>query len=235
MAAVKFINFSRFSGSPLDAIACIRRDVCPAWYCAPQRYTVLCVSDDPYDGGLDRVGDDIPFDGLEAIERLIEYRSPFSLTYLAVPTRAEFVIGFHDIEDDGYMITATAESSIFYHKDDDYHESWRWFEGWLISLVIALGPSVCAFGNTRLYVPNRSREEILQALQRKRFIALAPEDVLDSLRRGELLLYPDPVFHALRLDLISPGEIRRLIKYHPHEPRLEYKIAPGYHILSNLR
>lgn len=183
MVAVKFINFSRFSGSPLDAIARIENHVCPTWRCRLKRYTILCVSDDPYDGGLDRVGDDLPFEDLDAIERLIADRSPFSLTYLAVPTRAEFVIGFHDIEDDGYMITATAESSIFYHKDAHHRKSWDWFEGWLISLITALEPSVCAFGNT------------------------SPR----------------------------PGEIRRLIKYHPHEPRLEYEIAPGYHILSNLR
>lgn len=235
MVAAQFINFSRFAGSPLDAIARIEHHVCSTWRCRLMRYTILCVSDDPYDGGLDRIGDDLPFEGLEAIEQLIAYRSPFSLAYLAVPTRAEFYIGFHDIEDDGYMITATAESAIFYHKDDGYHESWRWFEGWLISLITALGPSVCAFGNTRPRVQDPPWEDVLRALQRKRYIALDPDVVISNLRGGELFKCPHPVFHAIRLDMIEPSEIRRLIKHYPHEPRLEYKIAPGYHILSNLK
>ncbi|MCX4240156.1 hypothetical protein [Paraliomyxa miuraensis] len=234
MATPTFITFSRFRGNLLEAVERVENEVCPQWHCRLDRALFLRPSSDPYDGGITTDGELEPCTSVEAVAELARTGKPLGLAYIAYPTRANFYLEFFDISEDGYSLAASIESSILYHKDDEY-ESCRWFEGWLISLVVALRPSVCAYGNTEIIDPNMEFSKVLEGLRRVRYKALDPAQILERLRTGDLLELPDPVFHAISIDLIETPEIRTLMKTRPQAPGLEYKVAPGYHVLSNLR
>ncbi len=233
MATPTFITFSRFHGNILEAVELVQAQVCPQWRCRLDRAAFLRPSNDPYDGGMTIDGELEPCTSLDAVTDLARTGRPLGLAYIAHPTRANFYLEFFDITKDEYSLAASIESSILYHKDEDYEQS-QWFEGWLISLVTALRPSVCVYGNTELIDPKAPLSQVLEALRRVRYKALDPAEVLARLRTGDLLELPSPVWHAIRTDLIQRAEIVALMKKRPCAPRLALKLAPEHHILSNL-
>lgn len=234
MATPTFINFSRFDGDLLTAVERIDEELCRPWRSLLVRSVRLRPSDDPYDGGLEALEEHEPCKTIAEVRALAKTGRPFGLVYLAADTRAEFHLAFHDITKDGYTITASVESSIVYFKDDGHTTAGQWFQGWLVSLVTALRSKVCAYGNTVLMDPNAELSQVLAALRRPRYVALDPAEVLARLRTGDLLELPSPVFHAISTELIARDEIVRLMKKRPCAPRLEYKLAPEHHILSNI-
>ncbi|MBC8071601.1 MAG: hypothetical protein IAG13_24965, partial [Deltaproteobacteria bacterium] len=188
----------------------------------------------PYDGGLEAAGEQQPCKTIDDVRALVASRQPFGLIYLAIDTRAEFDLAFHDVDERGYNVTANIEKSLVYYKDEEHGNSGRWLEGFLISIVTALAPKVCAYGNTMLMDPDAELSVVLAALRRVRYIALDPEEVVGRLRTGDLLALPWPVFHAIRTDLIQRSEIVALMKRRPCSPRLEYKLAPEHHVLMDV-
>ncbi len=234
MATPTFINFSRFAGGVIESVARIREGLRSPWGCRLERFVALQPSDDPYAGGLEAAGEEEPCESTAEVQRRMEPGRSFALVYAVVETRAEFVVAFHDITSDDHAITASVDASIVHAKNDEHSTAGQWFESWLIALVTALRPSVCAYGNTYLMDPNADLSLVLEALRRPRYVALDPSDVLARLRKGDLLELPSPVFHAISTSLTDHAEIDRLMKQRPCAPRLAYKLAPEHHVLSNM-
>lgn len=234
MATPTFINFSRFEGDLFAAVERVHEELCPPFRSVLVRSVFLRPSAEPYDGGLEAVGEQEPCKTLADVQLLAGTGRAFGLVYLAADTRAEFHLAFHDITKEGFTITGSVESSLVYFKDDEHSTAGQWFESWLIALVTALRPSVCAYGNTYLMDPNADLSLVLEALRRPRYVALDPADVLARLRKGDLLELPSPVFHAISTSLTDRAEIDRLMKQRPCAPRLAYKLAPEHHVLSNM-
>lgn len=236
MATPKFINFSRFEGSLLDAVARIDSELCELWRCRLKEAVYLRKSSDPYAGGLELDGDFFECTTLADVESIASINRPFALVYGAVDPRSEFNLAFHDVTEDGYTITGGVESNMVYFRDDDeYSTSGQWFEGMLISLVTVLNAKVCAYGNTvTVKDKNMSLDDIKAAMRRVRYIDLSPDEVLERLRTGDLLELPYPVFHAISTDLIGKDEIDKLMKSRPCSPRVEYKQSPAHHIFTDL-
>ena len=233
MATPTFITFSRFQGNLLEAVDLVQTHVCPPWRCQLDRAAFLRSSDDPYDGGMTIDGELAPCTTLDAVAELARTGKPLGLSYISYPTRANFYLEFFDIAKDAYSLAVSFESSILYHKNEEYGQS-QWFEGWLVSLVTALRPGVCVYGNTELIDPNAPLSQGLAALRRVRYKAIDPGEVLDRLRAGDLLELPSPVWHAIRTDLMKRAELVSLMKKRPCAPRLTLALAPEHHILSNL-
>lgn len=233
MATPTFITFSRFQGDLLEAVELVQAQVCPQWRCRLDRAAFLRSSDDPYDGGMTLDGELEPCTTLESVAELARAGRPLGLAYTAHPTRANFYLEFFDITKEGYSLAASIESSILYHKDEEYGQS-QWFEGWLISLVTALRPGVSVYGNTELIDPNAPLSQVLAALRRVRYKSVDPAEILTRLRTGNLLELPSPVWHAIHTDLIQRAELVSLMKKRSFAPRLTLTQGPEHHILSNL-
>jgi len=234
MAPPSFINFSRNSGTIIDAVQRINDHLCAPWRCKLTQYAYVCRSDDPYEGGYEMDGEEMPpCESMEDVRALIAEGRAFCLIYLSSDTRANFYVHFTEIEADAFTVTIDVETSFIYYRNDEY-ERGQWFEAWLTSLAIAIGADICVYGVTEVLDASMPMEELLERLQEPLYEALDPATVLDRLRRGDLLALPDPGFHAISIDLIESSEIQSLVKKGPCAPRLVYRAAPGYHILANI-
>lgn len=234
MSGPKFANFSRVSGSVAATIERIADGVCSPWHCAPTHLGRLARSTDPYDGGFALDGELVECSSQD-IRRVAEDERPFALLYVAYGPRANFGVHFTDITQDGHTVTVELDRTMVYHHDDDFPERGRWFEGFLISLVIAVGAAVCAAGDTVVVDDkNMSLAEITELMKRPRYFALDPDTVLERLRRGDLLSLPGPVLHAFAAGLLDVAESKLLAKQAKAAKGLAYKQAPGYHVFSNI-
>lgn len=219
MATPTFIKLSRLRGSVLDAVERIEEMVCIPWHCRLQESALLRPSYDAFDGGLELDGELEPCESMRAVARVAEAGKPFALVYLSFDTRANFVVYFFDLSEDGFRATVSVESSYVWFRNDEFGPG-RWFEGFLISLVSAFGADVCGYGRDAAY-----------SLMHE---SLEPAAILDRLRTGDLFELPNPIFHAISVGLINRSEIVALMKSRPCSPRLEYKVAPGYHVLMDI-
>jgi hypothetical protein len=220
MATPTFVKFSRLRGSVLELVERIEDQVCEPWRCRLQESVVLRPSHDAYDGGLEFDGELEPCETPRDVERVVKVGKPFALVYLSSDTRATFALYVFDVGDDGYSATVAMESSMVWYRNDEYSTPGRWFEGFLISLVGALRAEVCGYGRDAAYGINHE--------------SLDPAQILARLRTGDLLELPNPIFHAISVDLIDRSEILSLMKKRPCSPRLEYKISPDHHVLMDV-
>ncbi|MCX4240155.1 hypothetical protein [Paraliomyxa miuraensis] len=219
MATPTFIKFSRLRGSVLDAVERIEDAVCVPWHCRLQESALLRPSYDAFDGGLELDGELEPCESMRAVAQVAKAGKPFALVYLSYDTRANFVVYFFDVAEDGFRATVSVESSYVWFRNDEYSPG-RWFEGFLISLVSAFGADVCGYGRDDAYGLKHESIEVA--------------DILERLRTGDLLELPNPIFHAISVELIERSEIVSLMRSRPCSPRLEYKVAPGYHVLMDV-
>lgn len=235
MGTPTFTNFSRSSGAVSRTVQRIEEYICQPWNCQLDGFALLQVSDDPYEGGYEMVGDlATPCTEYGDVTHLIDGRNPFGIVYYVRDIPSYFYVHFTEIEDEGHTVTIDMETTMVYRRDDEHPKNGEWIQAWLTSMAFAVDADVCAYGNRDVYEGPYTKEEIYEALRRPRYEALKPEIVLDELRHERLLEYPDPVFHAIRYELANPFEIRRLMEERPKADGLVYKIAPGYHILSNI-
>ena len=234
MGTPTFINFSRVTGPVIDTILRIDDGLCDAWSCSLEQFAYLRVSDDPYDGGYELAGELSPCSGESALAEIAAAGREFGLAYICRDTRATFAVYFTEIDVGMHTVTVSVESSYVYHRDDEHPQPGRWFEGWLVSLAVAVQADVCSYGNRELIDNAMEFSEVLARLRRPRYEALDPVEVLRRLRSGEILQLPDPVFHSISVDLIGVPEVRAIMNDVGGAPSLEYKLAPGYHVLSNI-
>ncbi len=218
----------------LDTARRIDSALSDVWHCRLDRYAPLCVSDDPYDGGYDLEEEPSPCGDFSEIAKLVGGGRPVVLAFFCYDTRATFSVYFTEVDDNGHTVTVAVEPTFVFHTNDDYPEPGRWFEGWLISLVVGTQAQVCVYGNREVIDKSMALASVLEALRRPRYEALDPMVIVQRLRTGDLLELPDPVFHAISVELMETREIRALIKSRAHAPGLQHKVVPGYHVLSNI-
>lgn len=220
MATPTFVKFSRLRGSVLDMVERLDDQLCEPWRCRLQESVSLRPSYDAYDGGLELDGELKPCETIQDVERVAKVGKPFALVYVSYDTRATFSVYVFDIAEDGFGATVAVESSMVWFRNDEHSTPGRWFEGFLISLVAALRADVCGYGRDAAY-----------GIQHE---SLEPAQILARLRTGDLLELPNPIFHAISIDLIDRSEIISLMKKRPCSPRLEYKISPDHHVLMDV-
>lgn len=234
MGTPTFINFSRVLGAVVDTVQRIEAGMGEAWQCRLDRYAFLRVSDDPYDGGYELAGELEPCEGGSKVAELAATGRPFGLAYLCQGPKATFAVYFTEVAANAHTLTVAVEKTFVYHRDDEHTVAGRWFQGWLVSLASAVGADVCVYGNREIIDKSMDLAAVLESLKRPRYEAVDPGQVLERLRKGDLLALPDPVFHAIKVELVGEVEIEGLLKQRAHPGTLEYKIAPGYHVLANI-
>lgn len=220
MATPTFVKFSRLRGSVLDMVDRFAEQVCEPWRCRLQEAALLRPSHDAFDGGLELDGELEPCETTRGVARLLKTGRPFALAYASFDTRATFALYVFAVSDDGFAATMAIESSMVWFRNDEHSTPGRWFEGFLISVAGALQADVCGYGRDDAYGIKHE--------------SLEPNQILARLRTGDLLELPNPIFHAVGVDLIDRSEILALMKKRPRSPRLEYKISPTHHILMDV-
>lgn len=246
MGEPTFTNFSRSYRTVAETVQRVEQNLCTQWPSRLYGFARIEESDDPYEGGYEMVGDDMSLcNGMDEVAPLIEGTEPFGLVYLVQGIPSFFYLYFTEIDNTGHTVTVDMETSMAYYRDQDHPKDGEWIQAWLISLAFAINSDVCVYGIRHIPEPRIPGESVDEWLERRRpameafltrrlFDALDPAAILDDLRHGRLLEYADPSLHAIRYDLISPSEIRHLMQERPKAEGLIYKLAPGYHILSNI-
>jgi hypothetical protein len=220
MATPIFIKFSRITGNPFLVLAHVQEAMARNWGSTIREVVQLRPSQDAYDGGLELAGDFLPCDSVRELRTLAGGWREFAVVYVVRDVPAECYLYVFGIDEADFGVTAAVDSSLVWYRNDDYPEPGKWFEGFLITIATAFEPAVCGYGRDDAY---RIKHESIDA-----------NAILDNVRDGKLLTIPQPVFHAIRRDLIDKDEIDALMKTHRHSPTLVYRQSPKHHVLADI-
>jgi hypothetical protein len=206
-------------GTPLETAARIDSYVCGPWRCSLKQAVLLRPSGDAYDGGLELAGDFVDISELSQLNGLFREGTPFGLSYLARDVHANFDVYFFDVAHDRFGISIDVESSLVWYGNSEFTPG-RWFEGFVLAIVNALRPEVVGYG----------RDAALPTSHESLDVSI----VLKRLRDGQLISLPHPIFYAISTKVISVEEVAEIRRRYVGSPRIEYKLAPGYHLFMDV-
>ena len=219
MGTPTYVKFSRVSGKPFEVLARVYDAVRIQWRSTLREVARLRPSGQEYDGGLELASGFLRCSNLAEAADLVEGAPAFGVVFLARQARAEWYLYVFDMDDHGFSVTISVESSIVHHHDEQFDDG-ELLEGLLTTVVIELQVAACGYGKDDAYNVDQK--------------ALDPGPVLERLRSGELLSLPRPIFHAFSIDLVTKQEIDALIEQHQPDPDPEYRQALGYHLLGRV-
>ena len=218
MATPDFVKFSRVPGTIEDALKRIELRTFSQFGLEYDSFGAMRPDDDPWTGGFSLVDESVPCRSRVEALSLAGKWTAWGLSFLARQVPGYFNLEFFEIENDSFAVAGSFDTSMLSFESDEFAEG-QWLRGLFVAVVAALGCQICGYGKDDAY--------------QTRYESLSPAVILERLRKGEVFTMPDPSFHAISVDLVSPEEMTSLWEQLPRDKHLKYGIATtGYHIFS---
>lgn len=212
-----FARFARAHGQALDVLANLDAALGEQWDCVIRRVVRLAPSGQTDDGGLRFAGEEQTCAKFEEARTRLRNAQAFALVYLARVPQALFTLFVFDTAPDAFCVSLDMGPRILRFRNDKYAPG-RWAEAFLLEIIRGLGSQICSYGTTPAGTIIHKPIEVAE------FLA--------ALRDGSLLGSETSTLHVVSTALIGKAEIDAALS--KHEPKLEYRMAPGFHIIGRI-
>jgi hypothetical protein len=220
MATPDIVQFARVRGVPAETYERLLEE-----FFRPlgleedsSQFTRLHPTNDPFYVGFAPDDEYVDCGTFDDLIELVKRHTLFGTVHLVPYIPGYIYPEVYSVDENEFSLTMAIDSSLVYWEDDRY-ERGQWFKMMLTTLTASLRSQVCGYGTG----------------YPAEFRSLSPAEIVALLRSGDLLNTAYPSYHAISVDLISTGEVRKAMarrEITPENRKLKHEVSvSGYHLL----